>query len=65
MAHVKQCYKIRYEEAKKQRKEQENYKYLLAKSMDCNFPRMTPLESLEELQSDDDLFDDDEVDELY
>ena len=38
MAHVKQCYKIRSEEAKKQREKQENYKYLLEKSVDCDFP---------------------------
>ena len=37
MAHVKQCYKILYEDAKKQRKEQGNYNYLLAKGMDCEF----------------------------
>ena len=65
MAHVKQCYKIRYEKVKKQRKEQGNYKYLLAKSVDCEFPQMPPLESLEEIKSDDDLFDEDKVNELY
>ena len=33
--------------------------------MDCEFPQMPPLESLKEIERDDDLFNDNEVNELY
>ena len=66
IAHVKQCYKIRYEEVKSQSKKQKDYKLLLERSVDCDLPPMPPLESFKELESDyDNLFNKDEVDELY
>ena len=66
IAHVKQWYKIRDEVAKRQRKKQKDYNFLLKKNGECEFPPMPLLESFKELESDDDdLFNKDEVDELY
>ena len=66
IAHVKQCYKILYEEAQQQSKKQKDYHLLLKKNGKCEFPPMPLLESFEELESNDgDLFNKDEIDELY
>ena len=41
IAHVTQCYKIRHEEAQRQRKKQKGYHLLLKKNVKFEFPPMT------------------------
>ena len=66
LAHVKQCYEIRHEKARQMRKYQKVYHSLLNKEKECDFPPMPPINSFEDLDSnDEDIFSSEDKDEMH